>query len=71
MVSYSSWNGTKMHANKYLLTDVLKNEVGSPPPRDFSFRDWAAIDQISRITKRTLEISINAGLDMVMISLRA
>jgi beta-glucosidase len=24
MVSFSSWNGTKMHAHKYLLTDVLK-----------------------------------------------
>ncbi|PMQ00892.1 MAG: hypothetical protein CBR30_08620 [Dictyoglomus sp. NZ13-RE01] len=24
MVSFSSWNGIKMHANKYLLIDVLK-----------------------------------------------
>ncbi len=28
MVSYSSWNGEKMHGNKYLLTDVLKGELG-------------------------------------------
>jgi len=28
MVSFSSWNGIKMHANKYLLTDVLKKELG-------------------------------------------
>ena len=28
MVSYSSWNGKKMHANKYLLTGVLKQELG-------------------------------------------
>ena len=28
MVSYSSWNGVKMHGNKYLLTDVLKGELG-------------------------------------------
>jgi beta-glucosidase len=27
MISYSSWNGQKMHGNKYLLTDVLKNEL--------------------------------------------
>jgi beta-glucosidase len=26
MVSYSSWNGKKMHASKYLLTEVLKGE---------------------------------------------
>lgn len=24
MVSYSSWNGEKMHSNKYLITDFLK-----------------------------------------------
>ena len=27
MVSYSSLNGTKMHANKALLTDYLKNTL--------------------------------------------
>ena len=28
MASFSSWRTTKMHAQKYLLTDVLKNELG-------------------------------------------
>src|SRR6266496_5344942 len=28
MISYSSWNGVKMHANKYLITDVLKEALG-------------------------------------------
>ena len=28
MVSYSSWNGAKMHGNQYLITDVLKGELG-------------------------------------------
>lgn len=27
MVSYSSWNGKKMHANHYLITDFLKNKM--------------------------------------------
>lgn len=27
MVSYSSWNGVKMHANHYLVTDFLKNKL--------------------------------------------
>jgi len=27
MVSYSSWNGEKMHANHYLITDFLKNSL--------------------------------------------
>jgi beta-glucosidase len=64
MVSYSSWNGTKMHANKYLLTDVLKGELGF---KGFVVSDWAAIDQISPDYKNDVEISINAGLDMIMI----
>ena len=64
MVSYSSWNGKKMHANKYLLTDVLKGELGF---KGFLVSDWAAIDQISPDFKNDIEKSINAGLDMVMI----
>lgn len=27
MVSYSSWNGKKMHANKQLITGFLKNRL--------------------------------------------
>ncbi|MDR3460018.1 MAG: glycoside hydrolase family 3 N-terminal domain-containing protein [Verrucomicrobiae bacterium] len=64
MVSYSSWNGQKMHGNKYLLTDVLKNELGF---KGFLVSDWAAIDQISKDYKSDVEQSVNAGLDMVMI----
>ena len=64
MVSYSSWNGTKMHANKHLITDVLKNEVGF---RGIVVSDWAAIDQIAPDYKHDVEVSINAGLDMVML----
>jgi beta-glucosidase len=64
MVSYSSWNGQKMHANRYLLADVLKGELGF---QGFLVSDWAAIDQISKDYKTDVEQSINAGLDMVMI----
>lgn len=27
MISYSSWNGVKMHENKFLITDTLKNKL--------------------------------------------
>jgi len=64
MVSYSSWNGKKMSGNRYLLTDVLKGELGF---RGFLVSDYAAIDQISPDYKRDVETSVNAGLDMVMI----
>jgi beta-glucosidase len=64
MVSYSSWNGKKMHAQKYLLTDVLKGELGF---KGFLISDWAAIDALPGNFKQKVETSINAGLDMVMI----
>ena len=64
MVSYSSWNGQKMHSNKYLLTGVLKGELGF---KGFLISDWAAIDQLSPDYKNDIESAINAGLDMVMI----
>jgi beta-glucosidase len=64
MVSYSSWNGVRMHANQHLLTDVLKGELHF---EGFLVSDWAAIDQISRDYKSDVAQSINAGLDMIMI----
>jgi beta-glucosidase len=64
MVSYNSWNGEKLHGHKYLLTDVLKNELGF---KGFLVSDWAAIDQLGANYKEDIEKSINAGLDMIMI----
>jgi len=65
MVSYSSWNGAKMSANKHLLTEVLKDELGF---KGFLISDWAAIDQLfPRDYKKDVEVTINAGMDMAMI----
>jgi beta-glucosidase len=64
MVSFSSWNGVKMHAQKHLLTDVLKSELGF---QGFVVSDWAGIDQISRNYDDAIVTSINAGLDMIMV----
>ncbi len=64
MVSYSSVNGVKMHGNQHLLTEVLKGELGF---QGFLVSDWAAIDQISPDYKADVALSINAGLDMIMI----
>lgn len=64
MISYSSWNGQKMHGNKHLITDMLKGELGF---EGFTVSDWAAIDQLPGDYKKQIESSINAGLDMVMI----
>lgn len=63
MPSYSSWNGLKCSANKYLLTDVLKGEMGF---EGFLISDWEAIKQLDPDFKIAIGISINAGMDMAM-----
>jgi beta-glucosidase len=64
MPSFSSWNGTKCSANKYLLTDVLKGELGF---EGFLISDYDAIDQVAGDYKKAVELSIGAGMDMVMV----
>jgi len=64
MVSYSSWNGQKLHAHKRLLTEVLKGEFGFT---GIVVSDWAAIDQLSPNYTQAVERAVNAGLDMAMI----
>lgn len=64
MASYNSWNGQKLHGHKYLLTDVLKGELGF---KGFIVSDWWAIDQIAPSYYDAVVQSINAGLDMVMV----
>lgn len=63
MVSARSWNGISITGHKYLLTDVLKNELGF---KGFLVSDWAAIDRLSPKYEYAIEQSINAGIDMVM-----
>lgn len=64
MASFSSWNGLKMHADKKLLTDVLKGELGF---KGFVVSDWQAIDQISPDYYTSVVTAINAGIDMSMV----
>ena len=64
MASFSSWQGLKMHAHRYLLTDVLKDELGF---RGFVVSDWMAVDQIDPDFGVAVTQAINAGLDMVMV----
>jgi beta-glucosidase len=64
IVSFSSWNGQKMHGHRYLLTDVLKGELGF---QGFVVSDWNGIDQLPGDYTSDVETSINAGIDMVMV----
>ncbi|MFD2419302.1 glycoside hydrolase family 3 protein [Amycolatopsis pigmentata] len=67
MISFSSWNGVKMHTNHYLITDVLKKELGFS---GFVVTDWQGIDRIDGqpgFTTDEVDAAINAGIDMVMV----
>jgi beta-glucosidase len=67
MISYSSWNGVKMHGHQYLITTVLKGELGFS---GFVVSDWNGIDQIDGapgFTAAEVRTAINAGIDMVMV----
>ncbi|UBV44214.1 glycoside hydrolase family 3 C-terminal domain-containing protein (plasmid) [Deinococcus taeanensis] len=65
MASYSAWQGLKVHAHRYLLTDVLKGELGF---QGFVVSDWEALDQLHPGDyDRCVVDAINAGIDMVMV----
>ncbi|HYN97015.1 MAG TPA: glycoside hydrolase family 3 N-terminal domain-containing protein, partial [Pilimelia sp.] len=67
MISYSSWNGSKLHGNSYLINDVLKRELGFT---GFVVSDYNAIDQIDGapgFTGAEVRQAVNAGIDMVMV----
>ncbi|RKN44072.1 glycoside hydrolase family 3 protein [Streptomyces hoynatensis] len=67
MVSYSSWNGEKVHGSAYLINGLLKEELGFD---GFVVSDWGAIDQLDGspgFTGAEIAQGINAGLDMIMV----
>ncbi len=64
MASYNSWNGDRLHGNRYMLTDVLKGELGFD---GFVISDWMGVDQLDSSYERGVVDSINAGIDMVMV----
>ncbi|CAI0397417.1 unnamed protein product [Linum tenue] len=69
MVSYSSWNGKKMHANRELITGYLKNKLKF---RGFVISDWQGIDRITSPPHTNYSTSITAGvgagIDMIMVA---
>jgi beta-glucosidase len=64
MASFSSWRMVKMHAQEYLLTDLLKGELGF---QGFVVSDWGGIDQVDDDYYTAVVTSINAGVDMNMV----
>src|SRR3989344_1858297 len=63
MVGTASWNGKINPANHYLLTDVLKKELGFS---GFVVSDWYAVYEVAPSRYQSLVTAVNAGVDMVM-----
>jgi beta-glucosidase len=71
MPSYSSvdWtedgvgNPIKMHANRELITDVLKGQMGFD---GFVISDWEGIHQLPGDFAAQVRTGVNAGIDMMM-----
>ena len=63
MASFSSWQGVKMHGNRSLLTDVLKQRLGFD---GFVVGDWNGHAQIPGCTDVSCARAVVAGLDMFM-----
>lgn len=64
MVGLNSWGNTKLSAEKYLITDVLKGELKF---QGFVVSDWYGVYEISGGEYRAAVTAINAGVDMVML----
>src|SRR5699024_7660366 len=65
MITYNSFNGTKAHGKKELISNLLKDELGF---EGIVITDYNGIDQIEGdLTYKDKVIqSVNAGMDMFM-----
>lgn len=63
MASFSSWQGVKMHGNRELLTDVLKQRLHFD---GLVVGDWNGHGQVPGCTNVSCAAAINAGMDVIM-----
>ncbi len=70
MISSGSINGVPVHASRYLITDVLKNQYGF---KGIVVTDWEDINflvnehHVAKNAKEATMIAINSGIDMCMV----
>jgi beta-glucosidase len=70
MVNSSEINGTPVHASKYLLTDVLRKELGF---QGVVVSDWEDIirlhtrHDVAATPRAAVVLAVNAGVDMSMV----
>lgn len=64
MVGLNSWGDTKLSAEQYLVTKVLKEELGFD---GFTVSDWYGVYEMKGGNYDNAVTAINAGIDMVML----
>ena len=64
MASFNSWNGEKIHGNRRLLTEVLKQDMEFD---GFVVGDWDGHGQVDGCTNASCPQAIMAGIDMFMV----
>ncbi len=64
LVGLNSWDGLKLAANHYLVTDVLKGELGF---NGIVVSDWYGVYEIPGGEYHAVVTAMNAGVDMVML----
>ncbi|HUO87302.1 MAG TPA: exo 1,3/1,4-beta-D-glucan glucohydrolase [Thermoanaerobaculia bacterium] len=64
MVSFSSWNGQKMHGHRGLLTDVLEERMGFD---GLLVGDWNGHGQVPGCTNASCAAAVEAGIDLLMV----
>ncbi|MEO6732111.1 MAG: glycoside hydrolase family 3 N-terminal domain-containing protein [Ferruginibacter sp.] len=70
MINSSEINGVPVHASKYLLTDVLRNELGF---EGLIVTDWEDIKRVNDrhnvapTPREAVAMCVNAGIDMSMV----
>jgi beta-glucosidase len=65
MASFNSWQGTKCHGSRELLTGLLKGQLGF---RGLVVSDWDGIDQLHADRVIAVAQAVNAGVDIIMVS---
>lgn len=64
MVSFNSWNGKRLHGHQYLLTEVLKKQMGFD---GFVVSDWNGHTFVEGCDLTQCAGAINAGVDVLMV----
>ncbi|MBN2137480.1 MAG: glycoside hydrolase family 3 C-terminal domain-containing protein [Sedimentisphaerales bacterium] len=70
MVNSSEINGAAVHASRYLLTDLLRGELGF---EGFVVSDWADIENlytremVAKDRRQAVKMAVMAGIDMSMV----